>query len=221
MDEADRYGDGTPRGDDAWYSAVRQQLEPAYLAATDPAAQSGKGGGLAAWEHARRPIASAIDRDGTFLDVGCANGLLMQSVVDWAAEAGHHVEPYGADLSPALAGLARQRLPHWSDRICTGNVMTWSPPRTFDFVRSELVYVPPGRQPDLIRRLLLRAVAPGGRLLVCSYGSSSGASPRVEPLEDLLRAWGFVIAGGAEATTSGGVVITRVIWIERPVATSR
>ena len=32
---------------------MRALLEPSYLAATDPAAQSGKGGGLAAWELAR------------------------------------------------------------------------------------------------------------------------------------------------------------------------
>ena len=37
-------------------------------------------------ERARRPIVSAIDRDGTFLDVGCANGLLMESLATWAGE---------------------------------------------------------------------------------------------------------------------------------------
>jgi hypothetical protein len=38
--------------------------------------ESGFGGDEARWERARRPIISAIDCDGTFLDVGCANGLL-------------------------------------------------------------------------------------------------------------------------------------------------
>lgn len=97
------------------------------------------------WERGRRPIAEGINRNGTFLDVGCANGLLMESIVGWAAAAGHHVEPYGLDYSPNLAALARRRLPHWADRIFVGNGADWTPPQRFDFVRTELVYVPPGR----------------------------------------------------------------------------
>jgi SAM-dependent methyltransferase len=216
LHEFDRLLDGTRRGERAWYQTIRRLLETAYLAASDPAAQSGKGGGLAAWELARRPIATAIHRDGTFLDIGCANGLLMESIVAWAAEAGYSIEPFGLDLSRALARLARQRLPYWADRIWAGNAMTWQPPHQFDFVRTELVYVPPGREPDLVHRLLNSAVAPGGRLLVCSYGGSSGAEPRVQPLEDLLAAWGFRTHGYAEARASNGVVITRVVWIDRP-----
>ena len=214
--DIDRLYDGTRRGEQAWYRAIRAVLEPSYLAAIDMAAQSGKGGGLAAWEHARRPIVAALDRDGTFLDIGCANGLLMESIVAWAAEAGQHVEPYGLDLSPALVRLARRRLPHWADRIWTGNAMTWRPPRTFDVVRTELVYVPPGRERDLVRRLMTHVVTPGGRLVVCSYASSSGAAPRVTPLGELLASWGFDVVGQAEATASTGVVITRVAWIDRP-----
>jgi SAM-dependent methyltransferase len=211
----DRLLDGTRRGERAWYQAVRRLLETAYLAANDPAAQSGKGGGLAAWEVARRPIAVAINRNGTFLDIGCANGLLMQSIVAWASEAGYNVKPFGLDLSSALVRLARQRIPDWADRIWAGNAMTWQPPHKFDFVRTELVYVPPGREPDLVHRLLTMAVAPRGRLLVCSYGSSSGAEPRVQPLEEILAAWGFPTHGYAETRTPNGVAITRVVWIER------
>src|SRR5262249_47885073 len=102
LHEFDRLLDGTRRGHRAWYQEIRRVLETAYLAASDLAAQSGKGGGLAAWELARRPIAAAINRSGTFLDIGCANGLLMQSIVGWASDAGCNVEPFGLDLSPAL-----------------------------------------------------------------------------------------------------------------------
>ncbi len=55
----------------------------------------------------------AIEHDGRFLDGCCANGLLMESVVDWSAEDGYHIEPYSLDLSPSIAVLARRRLPHW------------------------------------------------------------------------------------------------------------
>jgi hypothetical protein len=56
--------------------------------------------------------------------VGCANGLLMESVAAWCAERGLAVEPYGVDISPALAELARRRLPRWDGRIWTGNAQT-------------------------------------------------------------------------------------------------
>jgi hypothetical protein len=44
------------------------------MAAADPRGQSGSSSTPAEWESARRFIFAAIDRDGTFLDVGCANG---------------------------------------------------------------------------------------------------------------------------------------------------
>ncbi len=60
------------------------------------------------------------------------------------------------------AALARRGLPAWADRIWTGNALTWRPPRRFDYVRTELVYVPVLRRADLIHHLLTNVVAPGG-----------------------------------------------------------
>ena len=59
-------------------------FDAAYPAGENRRAQSGFGGDEARWEAARRPIAEQIDRDGTFLDIGCADGYLMESVVRWA-----------------------------------------------------------------------------------------------------------------------------------------
>jgi hypothetical protein len=41
--------------------------------------------------------------------------------VRWAR---HDIEPYGPELTPALAELARRRLPEWADRIFVGNALT-------------------------------------------------------------------------------------------------
>src|SRR5262245_31790116 len=54
------------------------------LAGTDPRQRSGFGRDARDWERFRRPVVAPIDRDGTFLDIGCANGLLMESVAKWA-----------------------------------------------------------------------------------------------------------------------------------------
>ncbi|MFN2399893.1 MAG: hypothetical protein ABR543_14840 [Gemmatimonadaceae bacterium] len=83
--------------------------EREYLAGTNPRQQSGFGRDDRDWERFRRPVVAPVAKDGTFLDVGCANGLLMESVVRWAAEDGHSVEPYGIDISERLADLAWRR----------------------------------------------------------------------------------------------------------------
>jgi SAM-dependent methyltransferase len=173
--------------DGQWFRGMAEIFEALYLNGDNPRAQSGFGGDEARWEAGRRPITRAIDRDGTFLDVGCASGYLMESIVRWSP---HRIEPYGLELAPAIADLARGRLPQWADRIFVGNVLTWEPPRRFDFVRTELVYVPESRQKDLVTRLLGDVAAPGGRLIVCGYGSprSGVVADSVGPM---LRSFDF------------------------------
>ena len=91
--------------------------------------------------------------------------------------------------------------------------MTWRPQRRYDYVRTELAYVPPHRRRDLVERLLRDVVAPGGRLIVCDYGS--GRLPEVETPRSarLLREWGYPIGGEAEGVYPDGRVACRVVWI--------
>src|SRR5256885_1786286 len=67
-----------------WYRQVAAFITPHYLGGDNPRAQSGHSGDEAHWEHARSLVVDAIDRDGTFLDVGCASGHLMECVNRWA-----------------------------------------------------------------------------------------------------------------------------------------
>jgi SAM-dependent methyltransferase len=139
--------------DDAqWFDEMAAIFEAAYLAGDNPRAQSGFGGDEARWESARGPIADAIDRDGTFLDIGCASGHLLETLVGWTP---HGIEPYGLDFAPALAELARQRLPQWADRIFVGDALTWEPP---DPVRlcPHGARLPPGRATTKGRRAAAR-----------------------------------------------------------------
>jgi hypothetical protein len=207
----------SPHGtsDEETYNAkTRRLLEHAYLEAGDPRGGSGFRGDEARWERARRPIVSAIDRNGTFLDVGCANGLLMESLSVWAGEEGYEIEPYGLDLIESLAALARQRLPHLEDRIFVGNVMNWRPPFRFDFVRTELEYAPPLHRRELVERVLREYLVPKGRLIVCSYGTSRRPNPKAEPVGEVLRDWGYAVVGEAEGQDTNGVIFTRVAWVD-------
>ena len=96
--------------------------------------------------------------------------------------------------------------------------MNWDPPLRFDFVRTELEYVPRSRRRDMVGRLLNKYLVSGGRLIVCSYANSHRPEPKIEPVAEMLRNWTYEVAGEAEATDTNGVTITRVAWTDSPKA---
>ena len=194
-----------------WHRQISQVITPAYLAADTPWGQSGKSGDERAWTYARSLICDAVHKDGTFLDVGCANGYLMECMQRWTAERGLDVEPHGLDISPELADLARVRLPDWADRIYTGDVMTWSPPQRFDYVRTGLEYVPARRRRDLVQRIIESLVSENGRLIVGTYhGERSGP----DALEQEISSWGFDVAGHTSRPHDDDRLSYRVLWID-------
>ncbi|MEI2712334.1 MAG: class I SAM-dependent methyltransferase [Nocardioides sp.] len=195
-----------------WHQRILDLIEPAYLAGETPHAQSGKGGDAAAWEHGRRLLCDAIDRDGSFLDIGCANGLLMADVRRWSGEDGHDLEPYGLDISERLVELARSRYPEWADRLVVGNALHWRPSRRFTFVRTGLEYVPRHRRAQLLQHLLDHAVEPGGRLII---GVQNLAAD--ESLVPELQAWGYRVAGETRRPHRTSGLTYTAFWIDRPV----
>ncbi len=98
--------------DDEYYERIRALLEDAYVSADergDVFGGSGSSGDdMTSWEAKRRVIARAFDRPGSWLDVGCANGLLMETLAAWVAASGHRIEPYGLELSHADCGAGAQ-----------------------------------------------------------------------------------------------------------------
>lgn len=201
------------RGDideEGWHRAMAELVVPAYLAADNPRGQSGHSGNEERWRQARSLLLDGIDRDGTFLDVGCANGLLMESVHEWGAEKGLTIEPYGLDIAPELAGLARSLLPHWADRIAVGNGLGWEPARRFDFVRAGLEYVPRHRRRDLLQHLLQRVCAPSGRLIVGVFNEEREA----HQAEKLVSGWGYEIAGRTERPHRDERIAYRAFWLD-------
>jgi trans-aconitate methyltransferase len=148
-----------------WSRRVADALTSAYLLEDDPRWQSGFDGDSRLWREAREIILAPINCDGTFLDIGCATGYLMECLQVWAQERQRSLMMYGLELSPALVAAARNRAPDLANRIFEGNILDWIPPHRFTFVHTGLEYVPSHRQSWLVRRLLDEFLEPGGRLI--------------------------------------------------------
>jgi hypothetical protein len=97
----------TANDDASWYEREKHLRETRYLAGSNPRQQSGFRRDERDWERFRRPVVAAIRGDGAFLDVGCASGLLMEDVRQWAQADGYAIEPYGVAISEKLVALAR------------------------------------------------------------------------------------------------------------------
>ncbi|MBV9355985.1 MAG: class I SAM-dependent methyltransferase [Chloroflexi bacterium] len=198
-----------------WYEQLAAVIVPTYLAGDNPRAQSGSDGSVEDWAYKRGLLADAIDRDGSFLDVGCACGYLMETMVNWCAERGHVIQPYGLEIAPELAALARRHLPQWPGRIFVGNAFDWAAPRRFDVVRTGLEYVPPRRQRELVERLLRAVVAPRGRLIIGVYSEERAQKESEPSTEEIVATWGFAIAGRTERPHLRDRRLSyRAIWID-------
>jgi hypothetical protein len=178
---------------DGWDERTTELLRDAYLAGGAGPRGSGAGDGSEGeWRAKRQHLAVPMDASGSWLDIGCANGHLLATLPVWAGERGVVIEAHGLELIPDLADLARSLHPELADRIWTGSVVTWVPPRRFRYVTALDDAVPPDRLGVLVERLLAEFVEPGGRVIVSSY-TNRGDAPR--PLFSALTDCGFPPAG--------------------------
>jgi 2-polyprenyl-3-methyl-5-hydroxy-6-metoxy-1,4-benzoquinol methylase len=60
----------------------------------------------ATWKKVRLPITSVLNKKGTLLDIGCANGFLTRCLVEWSL---YKIVPYGIDRD--------QNLIRWASKI--------------------------------------------------------------------------------------------------------
>ncbi|MGD2174104.1 MAG: class I SAM-dependent methyltransferase [Candidatus Brocadiaceae bacterium] len=191
-----------------------REVEASYLAHEDPILRSGFSGGAERWRAERSPILEAVDGDGDLLDVGCANGYLLECLVAWAAERGISLTPHGLDVGPRLIALARRRLPRFADNFFVGNAWDWRPPRRFRYVYTLYDCVPENYLAEYVERLLGRVVEPGGRLIVGAYGSRSD---NLAPFDvaGFLEGAGYELRGTA---IGGRPPVTAFAWLDRPAA---
>ena len=198
----------------AWFDDQRRIFADSYLASDDPYQQSGFAGTPERWKAGRFVILDGVPRDGEFLDIGCANGLLLESLIGWSAGRGITLVPHGIDFVPELVEFARNRFPGHRENFTVANAFDWRPSRRYDYVHTLLEYVPREHQTDYLQRLLDEAVSPGGRLIVSSYGSKS-QNQRPLDIDLHLQLLGFHTTGCGNGMEDDGWVATRTAWIDR------
>lgn len=195
--------------DEEFYASKAWVLEPLYLLGITPQEGSGFGGSDQEWHDTRSILCDAISGDGSLLDVGCANGYLMECLVTWCADRGMTLEPYGVDISAKLVAEARRRLPQWAHRIWVGNAIDWVAPegQRFDVVHILLDCVPIHARAALVEHHLDSVVADGGRLLVSHYVGRPAT---------ILAELGFKVSGETRAGfRPDGRVQDPSAWIEK------
>jgi len=200
--------------EEQWYEGRKRATAIAYLAADNPRAQSGHGGDEARWRYTRvSMILEAIHKDGSFLDVGCANGYLIECLQRWVDGSGLTVEFYGADISQELIDLARRRLPDTSSRFFVANAVLWTPPQRFDFVHAhEISYAPRHRERQFLERLLEEYLNPGGRLIVGPWAVHRDFTD----LEERIASWRYEPTGYLLKSQGNDSSNTRkMIWFDK------
>jgi len=186
-----------------------RELEGSYLRETDPIRQSGFSGGHQRWRTERELVLDAVPDDGDFLDIGCANGFLLECLVQWGQERHVRLTPYGVDCGAHLLALAKQRLPQYESNFWVANAWKWIAPRQFRYVYSLYDCVPEELLLAYIRRLLTRYVEHGGTLIMGAYGSCSKQEAARDIATDIAAA-GFRVAG---SSSRGALPVARVAWI--------
>jgi hypothetical protein len=198
---------------DGWFDEVKGILETAYTVASTPWQQSGKSGTFEEWTHLRLPNVAAVNRPGCYLDIGCANGYLLECLLAWTKLKGIKIVPYGLDYSETLVELAQKRLPLYAANMYVGNAFYWRPPHRFDYVRTELVYVPRNYQRIFIDRLMAEFLEEKGKLILSDYRNRRGDLTR-DWIEDDLRQWGYEIKEVYSGYGEGGLELCRTVILQ-------
>ena len=190
---------------DDWYELNKVYFTKLYLSSDNPRGQSGHGGGEQHYMFAHLPILEAVYKDGTFCDVGCANGYLMEMLHKWGAAIGFDLQMYGVDISEGLLELAKNRLPEWHDRFFLGNAFYWKPEHKFDYIHiGGLGGVPEDDRRILFEHLLKNYLVDGGRMIIGPYWyEKDDSKPLVDSraaFEKLILEWGIIPTGYIEKT---------------------
>jgi len=202
------YSSGQISAED-FFSNCERECTQLYLSRDNPRAQSGHGSDVYRWRNIRWMILEPIHQDGTFIDIGAANGHLIESLDQWMRNTDVQVDFYGLEISQGLFDLARHRLPDFSSRLFLGNALYWKPPFAFDYVYSMILPdIPCDLRKSFLDNLYTHYVKPGGRLILGPWSDQA--------MEEEISQIGYTLSGYCEKTVPGSTdEIKRIVWIDK------
>lgn len=146
-------------------------------------------GEMSEWRQQRERIGELL-QEGTVLDIGCANGLLMACLAEWS---GKKLDAYGVDADPDMIARARLLFPERASHFVTNGEFEKATdfPDTFDNVywnvwdNFELSSEEGGAYLDRLDRLVATGEHPG-RLILGSYHLDRAVNlARIEELKQM------------------------------------
>ena len=166
------------------------------------------------WEDHRKFISQAINKSGTILDVGCANGFLLKCLQKWSI---YKLTPYGIDYNKECIEQAKDLFPLYSDNFMFALMPNLKEffkqdfPVKFDFVYWNIWDPWNFEDQKEIESLHLsfEMVSNGGRLILGFYESDKNKEKRIQKIKEL----GFKFSGITK--NYGGEEI--LIWIDKPI----
>jgi SAM-dependent methyltransferase len=192
-----------------FFRRCSEETEKLYLSKDNPRAQSGHGSDVTSWRHVRSMILEPITSGGTFIDIGCANGHLIESLDCWMRNTDVRVQFYGLEISKKLYDLAVRRLPEFSSRLFHGNALYWKPPFRFDYVYTMILPdLPSELHREFLRHLFEDCLAPGGKLILGPW-NDLGLEPEIAGI-------GFRPTGYCEKSIAlKPYRCKRLVWIDK------
>jgi SAM-dependent methyltransferase len=175
-----------------WFDQNNRYFTGIYMKAGNPRAQSGHGGDEERFRYSQGMILEALNRSGSFIDIGCANGYLAEKLSQWTQNLEIRIDFHGLDFSHELLELAARRIPASANKLFLGNALYWQPPRQFDYVCiRELSYVPRDKQRMLFFHLYDDILAANGRLILGPAAEITDESGIVSRIQE----WGISPSG--------------------------
>lgn len=101
-------------------------------------------------------------------------------------------------------------MPQFVDNLYVGNSWDWSPPQKYDYVRTELAYVPVPFRQEYVDRLLADVVAPQGTLIIAHYRSRN-EDLTTGWVDDLLTHWGYAVVAITRGFNGVGLEQSRFV----------
>lgn len=146
---------------------TREKFKEVYLAKDSPLERSGFSHSRKSFERLRRPIASIMETcQGSFLDLGCANGVLIDYL---QGELTKNFSYTGVDFVPELVQEAKKNV---KASFQVADIMNFVSSQRWDVVRFEPCYAKGSRVKLLIEHVLENFLAEDGVAIACNYSEN-------------------------------------------------